>query len=62
VSAGLSVYPPTLLGNNSVKTFPLKRRMVGGVDVYAVRVVSKESRRLVVPLNSCYTMIKFQTV
>jgi hypothetical protein len=37
--------PPSLLGNNSVNTFPRQWR-IGGVVFYAVRVVSKESRRL----------------
>jgi hypothetical protein len=41
--------PLSLLGNNSVKTFPRQRIIVGGVVFYAVRVVSKESRRLVIP-------------
>jgi hypothetical protein len=45
--------PLSLLGNNSVKTFPQERRIVGGVVFYAVRVVSKESRRLVLPRTSC---------
>jgi hypothetical protein len=43
----------SLLGNNSIKTFPRKRRITGGVVSYAVRVVSKESRRLVLPRTSC---------
>jgi hypothetical protein len=41
-----------LLDNNSVKTFPPHRRAVGGVVFYAVRVLSKESRRLVLPRTS----------
>jgi hypothetical protein len=36
--------PLSLLGNNSVNTFPLLRRIVGGVVFYAVRVETKESR------------------
>jgi hypothetical protein len=40
--------PLSLLGNNSVKTFPRQRRVVEGVVFYAVRVVSKESRQLVI--------------
>jgi hypothetical protein len=39
--------PLLLLANNSIKTFPQQRRVVGGVTFYAVRVVSNESRRLV---------------
>jgi hypothetical protein len=41
--------PLSLLGNNSVKTFPLQWKIVGGVVFYAVHVVSKESRRLFFP-------------
>jgi hypothetical protein len=46
-----SVYV-SLLDNNSVKMFLRQRRIVGGVVLYAVRVVSKESRRLVLPRTS----------
>jgi hypothetical protein len=45
--------PLLLLGYNSVNTFPRQRRIVGSVVVYAVRVVSKESRQLVLPRTSC---------
>jgi hypothetical protein len=45
--------PLSLLGNISVKKFPRQRRIVRGVVLYAVRVVSKESRRLVLPRTSC---------
>jgi hypothetical protein len=45
--------PLSLLGNNSVKTFPRQGRIVGRVVFYAIRVVSKESRRLVLPRTSC---------
>jgi hypothetical protein len=38
-----------LLGNNSVKTFPRQRRIVGGVVFYADRITLKENRRLVLP-------------
>jgi hypothetical protein len=38
---------------NSVKTFPWEGRIVGGVVFYAVRVVTKEGRRLIVPRTSC---------
>jgi hypothetical protein len=47
--------PLSLLRNNSLKTFPRQRRIVGGVIFYAVRVVSKESRRSVLPRSSCFT-------
>jgi hypothetical protein len=52
VSVGLCI-PLSLLCNNSVKTFPRQRRIVGGVVFYAVRVVSKESRQLVLHRTSC---------
>jgi hypothetical protein len=42
----------SLLRNSSVKTSPRQRRIVGGVVFYAIRVVSKESRRLVLPRTS----------
>jgi hypothetical protein len=42
VSVGLSMCPLSLLGNNSVKTFPRQRRIAGGVVFYAVRVVSRK--------------------
>jgi hypothetical protein len=51
-SVGLCV-PLSLLGNNSVKKFPRQRRIVVGVIFYAVRVVSKKIRRLVLPRISC---------
>jgi hypothetical protein len=40
--------PLWLLGNGSVNTFPWKRRIVGIVS-YAVRVVLKKSKLLVLP-------------
>jgi hypothetical protein len=49
--------PLSLLGNNSVKTSPWQRRIVGGVVFYAVCAVSKESRRLVLPRTSCFLKI-----
>jgi hypothetical protein len=45
--------PIELLGNNSVKTFPRQRRILGGLVFYAVGVVLKESRRLVRPRTPC---------
>jgi hypothetical protein len=42
----------SLLGNNSIKRSPRKRVIVG-VVLCAVRIVSKESRRLVLRI-SCY--------
>jgi hypothetical protein len=47
--------PLSLLGNNSVKTFP-RRRRIGGIVFCAVHVVSKESRRLVISRTSGYLM------
>jgi hypothetical protein len=49
----------SLLGNNSIKTFPRQRRIVGGVVYFAVSVVSKESRRLVLPKTACYILSRF---
>jgi hypothetical protein len=46
--------PLSLRGNGSVKTFPRQRRIVGGADFYAVRVVSKEIRRSVLRRTSCF--------
>jgi hypothetical protein len=54
--------PLSLLGNNSVKAFPLQRRIVG-VVFYDVRVVSKESRKLVLLRTSFWWIqwnIKFE--
>jgi hypothetical protein len=47
--------PLSLPGNGSVITFPRQRRIVRG-DFYAVRVVSKESRRLVLRRTSCSSL------
>jgi hypothetical protein len=41
--------PFWLPGDGSVNTFPRQRIIVGGVVFYVVRVVSRESRRLVLP-------------
>jgi hypothetical protein len=55
VRMGLCVcIPLSLLSNNSAKTFPQQRRIVGSLVFYVVRVVSEESRRLVLPRTSCY--------
>jgi hypothetical protein len=48
--------PLSLLGNNSIKTFPGQRRIVGGVVFYPVHV-SKESRWLVLPRASCFLFL-----
>jgi hypothetical protein len=41
--------PIPLQGNSLVKTFPRQGRIVGGVVFYAVHIVLKESRQLVLP-------------
>jgi hypothetical protein len=48
-SMGLSAYPLSLLGNNLVKIIPRQQRNVGGVVLYMVSVVSKESMGLILP-------------
>jgi hypothetical protein len=45
--------PLSLLGSNSVKTFPRQRKIAGGVIFYSINVVLRESRRLVLPRTSC---------
>jgi hypothetical protein len=45
--------PLSLLGNISVKKSPWQRRIVGGVDFYAVLVISMEIKGLVLPTTSC---------
>jgi hypothetical protein len=52
----VSVSPLSLLGNGSVKV-PLSL-LGNGYIFYAVRVVSKESRRLVLLKTSCYIYIQ----
>jgi hypothetical protein len=47
----------SLLGNSSVNTFLRQRSIVGGVVFYAVHVVSKESRPLVLTRTSCYIIL-----
>jgi hypothetical protein len=42
----------SLLGNGFVKTFPQQQRIFGDVVLFAVRAVSKESRRLVLTRTS----------
>jgi hypothetical protein len=49
--------PIWLLGNGSVSTFPWQRRIVGGVVFYAARVISKQSRRLILT-KTCCLMLK----
>jgi hypothetical protein len=44
--------PLSVKGNNSAKTFPWQWRIIGGIVLYLVYVVSKESRRLIFPRTS----------
>jgi hypothetical protein len=53
-SVGLPVFFLNGVANGSVNTFPRQRRIVGGVVFCAVRLVSKESRRLVLSRTSCW--------
>jgi hypothetical protein len=46
--------PLSLLGNSSINTFP-RKIIVGGIVFYAVRVVSKESRRFVLARTSRFS-------
>lgn len=52
MSVGLYI-PLSLLGNSSERTIPLQQRFFEGVIFYAVSVVSKERRQLVLPRSSC---------
>jgi hypothetical protein len=51
MSVGLSVYPLSLLVNNWVKAFLRQGRNFGGVVINAVHVVSRISRRIILPTN-----------
>jgi hypothetical protein len=44
----------SLLGNGSINTFPRQEGIVRSVVSFAVRVISKGSRRLVLPRNVCF--------
>jgi hypothetical protein len=44
--------PQSLLGNESVNTFPRQRRIVGSVVLHHIHVLSKEIRLLVLPRTS----------
>jgi hypothetical protein len=55
VSLWICLYIPLwLLGNNSVKTFPRQRRIFESIVFCQVRVVLKESRRLVFLITFVY--------
>jgi hypothetical protein len=47
----------SFLGNNSVETFPRQQRIFGKFVFYAVRIISKESRRPVLPRISCFYIL-----
>jgi hypothetical protein len=51
----------SLLGNGLVDTFPWQRKIVGCIIFYAVRVVSKGSRLLVVPRIYFLFIVCFRT-
>jgi hypothetical protein len=51
--------PLLLLGHGSAKTFPRQCRIIGGVVFYAVRVVAKERKRLVLTRTSCLFFRKY---
>jgi hypothetical protein len=53
VSVGLSVYPP-ITGRQQLSKHVPAAMKVGGVVFYAVHVISKENRRLVLPRTSCF--------
>jgi hypothetical protein len=53
-SLWVSIYTLLFLGNNSVKTFPRQRRIVGGIVLCAVRVVLKEWKKWVPQLLVSY--------
>jgi hypothetical protein len=60
--SGCLLIPLSLLGNSQVKTFPRQRRIVGGVILYAVHVISKESRQLVVPRTSFSILVTYNSM
>jgi hypothetical protein len=54
---GIIVYSPTVAKQQLGKHVPVVTRFVGDVVFYAIRVVSKESGRLILPINSCCSVI-----
>jgi hypothetical protein len=52
-SVGLPVNPPIVARQRLATYVPAAKGINGGVVFYAVRVVSKESNRLVLPRTSC---------
>jgi hypothetical protein len=51
-----------LLGNVSVNTFPQQRKAFGDVVFYAVRVVSKKNKSLVLPRTYCFLVVNLTTL
>jgi hypothetical protein len=51
--------PPLLLGNGPIHTFPRQSRIIGRVVFCAVWVMSKESRRSVIPRTYCCSSFKY---
>jgi hypothetical protein len=49
------VYAPIVARHPIAKNVPRQRRIVGSIVYYTVSVVSKESRRLVLPRTIAYT-------
>jgi hypothetical protein len=49
--------PLLLLANGSAKMLQWQQGIIGGTVLYAVHVISKESRRLVIPRTSCNIII-----
>jgi hypothetical protein len=48
--------PQLLLGKSSVKMFPQQWRIVGGIILCVVHVISKESKQLVLPRIFCFNL------
>jgi hypothetical protein len=49
-------FPISLIGKGSMNTFPRQRRMSGDVILYAIPVVSKKNRRVILSI-ACYCML-----
>jgi hypothetical protein len=54
----MSEYPPIVARQQLGKDVPAAR-IVGGVVFYAIRVVSKEIRRLLLPRTSCLSFLAY---
>jgi hypothetical protein len=53
---GLSLYPPIVARQRLSKHVPAATKIAGGVAFYTVRVVLKESRRLIGTRTSCFLL------